>query len=210
LKISAVVGRKRTAAKTSSKLLLEKGVEFAKIASTPDEGQMNATRQYQRTEICAVFGVPVHMVAAAERGGGKSNVEQQSIEFVLYCLHPWLHALEQEFRRKLFPKVGRTANKYFAHFDTRRLLYPDADSRAKFYASGKQWGYLNSNDIRELEDMNPLTDGSGDIYWAPVNMQPATMPMTGGVDAEAHLTMKAKFATPKGPRGPEPAVPKAE
>jgi phage portal protein BeeE len=172
---------------------------------------MTATRQYQRSEICAVFGVPLHMVAAQEKGGGKSNVEQQSIEFVLFCLGPWLTALEQEFGRKLFSKVGRSANKYFAHFDTRRLLYPDADSRAKFYASGKQWGYLNTNDIRELEDMNPIEDGSGDIYWAPVNMQPATMPVTGGPDAEAHLTMKAKYApAAKGPRGPEPQVPKPE
>jgi hypothetical protein len=107
-------------------------------------------------------------------------------------LNPWLHSLEQEFARKLFPKVGRTANKFFAHFDVRKLMYPDADSRAKFYASGKQWGYLNSNDIRELEDMNPITDGSGDLYWAPVNMQPADMPATGGPAAEAFLKLKAK------------------
>jgi HK97 family phage portal protein len=191
--------------------VLEKGVEFAKIASTPDEGQMNATRQYQRTEIAAVFGVPLHMVAANDKGGGKSNVEQQSIEFVLYCLNPWLNALEQEFARKIFPKVGRSAGKYFAKFDVRRLLYPSADSRAKFYASGKQWGYLSSNDIRELEDMNPIDDGGGDLYWAPVNMQPATMPVTGGPAAKDHLTMKSKFApAPKGPRGPQPSVPKPE
>jgi HK97 family phage portal protein len=189
--------------------ILEAGVKFEKIASTPDEGQMNATRQYQRSEICAVFGVPLHMVAANEKGGGKSNVEQQSIEFVLYCLNPWLTALEQEMGRKLFPKMGRTANKYFAKFDTRKLMYPDADSRAKFYSAGKQWGFLNTNDVRELEDMNPVTDGSGDIYWAPVNMQPADMPMTGGPASEDHLTMKAKYQTPK-PRGPVPAVPAPE
>jgi HK97 family phage portal protein len=177
--------------------VLEQGVKFEKMASTPEEGQMNATRQYQRTEICAVFGVPVHMVAASDKGAGKSNVEQQSIEFVQYCLGPWLNALEQEFKRKLF--VGRSAN-YFAKFDVRKLLYPDADSRAKFYASGKQWGYLNSNDIRELEDLNPIENG--DLYWAPVNMQPADMPMTGGPAAEDHLTMKAQFNVPKN-RGPE-------
>lgn len=175
--------------------VLEQGVKFEKIAATPDEGQMNATRQYQRTEICAVFGVPVHMVAASDKGGGKSNVEQSSIEFVLYCLNPWLRALEQEFGRKLFPKMGRTANRFFAKFDVRKLMYPDAESRSKFYSSGKQWGYLNSNDIRELEDMNPITDGSGDIYWAPVNMQPADMPVTGGPAAEDHLNLKADIDT---------------
>jgi len=175
--------------------ILEAGVKFEKIASTPDEGQMNATRQYQRSEICAVFGVPLHMVAAADKGGGKSNVEQQSIEFVLYCLNPWLTALQQEFGRKLFPKMGRSANRYFALFDKRKLLYPDADSRGKFYSYGRQWGFLNANDIREMEDMNPIVDGSGDIFWAPVNMQPSTMPMTGGPDAEDHLNLKAGIYT---------------
>ena len=150
--------------------VLEQGIEFQKIAATPEEGQMLGTRQYQRSEICAVFNVPQHMVAAAEKQG-KSNVEQNSIEFVLYCLTPWITAFEKEFGRKLFPKMGRTANRYFAKFDKRHLLYPDADSRAKFYASGRQWGYLTKNDIRELEDMNPDESPAGDVYTVQVNMQ---------------------------------------
>jgi len=92
---------------------------------------------------------------------------------VLYCLGPWLEAYQQEFRRKLFPKVGRAANKYFAKFDTRRLMYPDAESRAQFYTSGKQNGFLSANDIRELEDMNPIEGGEGDVYTVQVNMQNA-------------------------------------
>ena len=109
--------------------VLEDGVKFEKIAATPEEGQMLATRQYERTEVCAVFNVPIHMVAANEKGG-KSNVEQSSLEFVNYCLHPWQTAIEMELERKCFPKIGRSANRYFPHFDTRRLLYPDAAARS--------------------------------------------------------------------------------
>jgi HK97 family phage portal protein len=173
--------------------VLEQGVKFTKIAATPEEGQMLATRQHQREDVCAIFSVPLHMVAAQEKGGGKSNVEQNSIEFVLYCLQPWLTNFEQEFNRRLFPKVGRSAGKYFAHFDTRRLLYPDSESRAKFYSAGKNWGFLSTNDVRELEDMNPVEDGTGDQYWAPVNCQPASMPLTGGPGMKAHLDLKAQY-----------------
>lgn len=149
--------------------VLESGVDFTKIAATPEEGQMLGTRQYERAEICAIFNVPLHMVAANEKAG-KSNVEQSSIEFVLYCLQPWIVTYQQEIERKLFPKMGRTANKFFPKFDTRTLLYPDSESRSKFYASGRQWGYLTKNDIRELEDLNPVEDGTGDIFTIQVNM----------------------------------------
>ena len=149
--------------------VLEQGIKFQKIAATPEEGQMLQTRQQQRAEICSIFNVPLHMVSGNEKAG-KSNIEQSSIEFVMYCLQPWIVAWEQELKRKLFPKMGRTANMHGAYFDTRRLLYPDAASRATFYGSGRQWGYLTKNDICELEGMNPVEDGTGDTYMVQVNM----------------------------------------
>lgn len=165
--------------------ILEQGIKYTKIASTPNEGQLLETRKYQREETCAIFGVPQHMVAASDKSG-KSNVEQSSIEFVLYCLHPWLVRIEKEFGRKLFSKVGRSANKFFAKFDTRRLLYPDAESRAKFYAAGRQWGFLNADDVMELEDMNPIGGPAGQTYWMPINMKDASKPgeMPSGAQPE--------------------------
>jgi HK97 family phage portal protein len=176
--------------------ILEQGLKFEKIAATPEEGQMLQTRNFQRGEICAVFGVPLHMVAASEKAG-KSNVEQSSIEFVLYCLHPWLVRFEKEFSRKLFPKLGRTANMYFPHFDTRRLLYPDAAARGQFYAAGRQWGFLNGDDIRELEDFNPIPDGSGERYWMPINMQYADDPQKLGAEDQADLETKNQLKIQK-------------
>jgi HK97 family phage portal protein len=174
--------------------VLEAGVEFQKIAATPEEGQMLATRQHQREEICAMLNVPLHMVSASGKASGKSNVEQNSIEFLNFCLQPWIKLFEQEMGRKLFPKLGRTANKFFVSFDVRRLLYPDAESRSKLYASGKQWGYLTTNQICEMEGMNPVEDGTGDVYMVQVNMQNAKALLDGGA---ADGTPKPTKATPK-------------
>lgn len=172
--------------------VLEQGVKYTKIASTPNEGQLLETRKFQREEICAILGVPAHMVASSDKSG-KSNVEQSSIEFVLYCLNPWLVRIEKEFGRKLFPKMGRSANKFFPKFDTRRLLYPDADARSKFYASGRQWGYLVGDDIRELEDMNPLPNGLGQVLWMPTNMEDAAQPKTLPAEQQSSLETKAQM-----------------
>lgn len=167
--------------------VLEQGVKYEKIAATPEEGQMLETRKYEREEICAIFGVPAHMVCAQEKGG-KSNVEQSSIEFVLYCLHPWLNRIEQELERKLFSDMGRSAGKYFAKFDTRKLMYPDAAARSTFYSQGKQWGFLNTNMILELEDMNPIENAKvGETFWQPINMQDAGDPQKLGAEDQNQL-----------------------
>lgn len=163
--------------------VLTAGMKFTPIGEKPDESQLLESRKFQREEIAALFNVPGHMVGVTG-AGAKSNVEQTSIEFLNYTLKPWLNAWEQELERKLFPDFGRTAGQFIPQFDTRTLLYPDASSRTGLYSGGKQWGYLSTNDIHELENMNPVEDASGDEYWMPVNMQKMDDPVTLGQEAQ--------------------------
>ena len=45
------------------------------------------------------------------------------------------------------------------------LLRGDYKSRMEGYAIGRQNGWLSANDIRRLEDMNPIeADKGGDLY----------------------------------------------
>jgi HK97 family phage portal protein len=170
--------------------VLEQGVTYTKIASTPEEAQNLESRKFQRIEIANIFGVPARMVDGDEHAA-RSTAEQSSLEFLNYCLHPWLELWQHELKRKLFPKVGRSAGKYHAKFDTRRLMYPDAQSRSTLYGSGKQWGYLTTNDIRELEGLNPVEDSKvGDALWQPTNMQDASDPVTLGANAKAEYDKK--------------------
>ena len=156
--------------------VLEAGVEYKPIGIDPEKSQFLETRHFQRQAIAGIFNVPLHMLG--EKEAAKSSVEQTAIEFLNYCLHPWIDTWEQELKRKLMPAKKKQAAPFFVKFDVQRLLYPDAESRSKFYTSGKTGGYLDSNDIREMEDMNPIEDGSGDVYWMPVNMQDAANPLT--------------------------------
>jgi HK97 family phage portal protein len=184
--------------------VLEQGVKYTPISTDPEKSQFLSTREYQRTAIAAIFQVPPYMIG--EKVTGKSSVEQSSIEFLTYGLNPWIRAWEQELKRKLFPlEKPKTAN-FFVSFDTRHIVYGDAESRAKYYTSGKTGGYLNTNDIREMEGLNPVTDGSGEVYWMPVNMQDAANPLTaphiGGKQIDAGAP---KPQLP--PAGPKPELP---
>jgi len=78
---------------------------------------------------------------------------------------------EQNIHRKLLFQDER--RDYFAEFLVEGLLRGDVESRYKAYSVGRQWGWLSANDVRELENMDPLPEEQGNIYYVPMNMIPA-------------------------------------
>ena len=98
-----------------------------------------------------------------------SNIEQQSLEFVKYTLDPWVIRWEQSLQRALF--LPQEKNEYFIKLNVDGLLRGDCQSRMTGYSIGRQNGWLSTNDIREMEDMNliPAEEG-GDLYLINGNM----------------------------------------
>jgi HK97 family phage portal protein len=155
------------------------GAKFTAISNNPEESQTIETRKHVRTDIAAMMHVPPRMVGDVD-SKGKSNTEQEAREFVQYAIEPWTSLIRQEFKRKLFPHrgIGRTPkNRFFVDFDFSKMLRPDAASREKFNASGRQWGYLSANDVRANEGLNPIDEPWADEYLIPVNMTLATTPV---------------------------------
>lgn len=145
--------------------ILEEGMKFEKIGIPPNDAQFLETRKYQTTEIARVFRIPPHMLADLDRATF-SNIEQQSLEFVIHTIRPWLVRIEQSIVRSLLTEAERRV--YFAEFLVDGLLRGDTQSRYSSYAIGRQWGWLSVNDVRTLENMNPV-DG-GNEYLVPMNM----------------------------------------
>jgi HK97 family phage portal protein len=98
-----------------------------------------------------------------------SNIEQQSLEFVMYTLDPWVVRWEQAIKRALFTESEK--KQYFVKFNVDGLLRGDYQSRMNGYAIGRQNGWLSSNDIRELENLNKIPEElGGDLYLINGNM----------------------------------------
>ena len=147
--------------------ILEEGTEYKQVGIAPEDAQFLETRKYQDAQIAKIFGVPPHMVGDLERATF-SNIEQQSLEFVIHSLRPWLVRWEQRVFKDLLQPTER--KKYFAEFLVDGLLRGDITSRYQAYSIGRQNGWLSANDVREKENMNPI-DG-GDEYLTPLNMVP--------------------------------------
>lgn len=151
--------------------ILEEGMTIQEIGIPPEDAQFIQTRKFQITEIARIFRIPPHMLADLERATF-SNIEHQSIEFVVHTLRPWLVRWEQAIHQRLFLPSERDTN--FAEFLVDGLLRGDIKSRYDAYAVGRQWGWLSADDVREMENMNPLPDGKGKMYMVPLNMVPAS------------------------------------
>ncbi|MBS3989451.1 MAG: phage portal protein, partial [Dethiobacter sp.] len=76
---------------------------------------------------------------------------------------------EQAMQRALLPSVEK--KDYFIRFNVDGLLRGDYQSRMNGYAIGRQNGWMSSNDIRELENLNRIPDElGGDLYLINGNM----------------------------------------
>ena len=148
--------------------VLEEGMSYKQIGIPPEEAQFLETRKFQVNEIARLFRIPPHMVGDLEKSSF-SNIEQQSLEFVKYTLDPWVVRFEQALKKSLLlPEEKKT---HFIKFNVDGLLRGDYQSRMNGYAIGRQNGWLSTNDIRELEELNPISpEEGGDLYLINGNM----------------------------------------
>ena len=148
--------------------VLEEGMKFQSIGIPPEQAQFLETRKFQINEIARIFRIPPHMIGDLEKSSF-SNIEQQSLEFVMYTLDPWVVRWEQAIQRALFTEKEK--RQYFVKFNVDGLLRGDYQSRMNGYAVGRQNGWLSANDIRELENLNRIPeDLGGDLYLINGNM----------------------------------------
>jgi len=148
--------------------VLQEGMKYSQISLPPEDAQFIETRKFSVTDVARIFKVPPHMIGDLERSTF-SNIEHQGLEFVTHSLRPWLIRWEQELNRKLL--MPSEKSRYFVEFKIEGLLRGDINSRYTAYATARQWGWLSINDIRKLENLNPIEQG--DDYLQPLNMSPA-------------------------------------
>jgi HK97 family phage portal protein len=152
----------KTGVGMSNKLMLfEEGMTYSKIGIPPEDAQFLQTRQFQVTEIARFFNVPPHMVGDLTRSTN-NNIEEQAIEFVTYTLRPWLVRIEQEIQRTLVTEKEKS--KVFSEFLVDGLLRGNTVARTTALQIQRQNGIINADEWREIENKNPIQDGTGKKY----------------------------------------------
>lgn len=157
--------------------IFEGGAKIERTSLSPADAQFLQIYKLTRTEIASIYGVPPHKIGDLDRATF-SNIEQQSIEFVQEALLPSITRLEHVTRRLFDDPEMRI------RFDPKGRMRGDTAAQTASYAVGRQWGYYSANDVRTMEDLEPI-DG-GDEYLVPLNMLPAA-PQTVQRDGQTPL-----------------------
>lgn len=148
-------------------MVLYGGMDYKMLGMPNEDAQWLQGRKFQVTEIARWFNVPPHMLGDLERATF-SNIEQQSIQFVVYTLRSWMVRIEQELNYKLFIIDGDTD--LFVEHLADGLLRGDSKTRAEVFQIWRRNGILNADEWRAFENMNELPDGQGEQYVIEANM----------------------------------------
>jgi HK97 family phage portal protein len=154
-------------ANTGAVAMLQEGMEWQQLSMSNEDAQLIEARDYGVRDVARIFGIPARMLGADVKGV-KSSYEQESLEYVAFCLLPWVKRHEEAMERDFLLLSERTNDGIYIQFDLGNLLRGDIESRYNAYAMGIQWGWLSANDVRRLENLPPR-DG-GDAYLVPMNM----------------------------------------
>lgn len=147
-------------------MLLEDNMKIEKIGIPPEDSQFLESRQFQITDIARWYNIPVHKLKEMTKSSF-NNIESEQLSYYGDCILLWLVRLEQNYNMQLLSPREQKERLYFKHA-VQGILRADAKSRGEFYSKMFNIGAFSVNDIRELEDMNPVE--GGDVHLVPLNM----------------------------------------
>ena len=153
--------------------LLEEGITATVVGVDPEKSKLDKLRSAQIEAAARIYRVPLFLIQNQTKDTSwGSGIESQMLGFVNLTLMPWLVQWTQVVRRDLLTRESR--NSHEAIFVVNALVRGDLQTRYAAYATARQNGWLNGDEIRELEDLNPIDGGAGSVFWMPANMQPAS------------------------------------
>jgi len=151
----------------NSPLILEEDMKWTQMTIAPEEAQFLETRKFQVNDIARIFRVPPHMIGDLDRATF-SNIEQQSLEFVVYTMMPWIVMWEQRLTKSLI--IDPRDDDIFIEFLLDGLLRGDSKQRSEALQIQFMNGVLNGDEWRAIENRNPLPDEAGQVFYRPLNL----------------------------------------
>jgi HK97 family phage portal protein len=168
---SAIKARLVNSIRTRQPIVYGADWEYQPISVSANEVRFIESQKLSATQIAAIYGIP------AEDIGGETGtnltyntVEQNQLKTQQSTVRPWVTKLESAFF-KWIPE------RQYVRFGMDALIRADTKTRYEVYKIAREIGLLSIDEIRQLEDRDPLPNGAGADY-APLAQpaQPAQQP----------------------------------
>ncbi|WP_422923733.1 phage portal protein [Singulisphaera sp. PoT] len=134
--------------------VLEQGAKYNQISTDPEKTQLLETRKFEVLDVIRPWRVPPHKVGDFSQAH-LSNIEASNLDYLMTALMGWLVSIEQECNLKLFSLAEYKAGFYVEH-NVASLLRGDLATRYEAYATALDRGWMNRDEVRAKENMNPI------------------------------------------------------
>ena len=148
--------------------VFEQGSAYEPISMKHEEAQLVELLRFSKEQIATIFRCPPHIIQDLTRATF-SNVEEQSINFVRYTCQPYFVRWEKAIKSQIIKQFAMDEGLYFK-FMANSLLRGSFKERNEGYASAVQNGWMNRDEVRYLEDLNPIESEDGDVYLVQSNL----------------------------------------
>lgn len=149
--------------------VLDEGMTIEHTGFSPEDAQYLDSRKFSTIEVAQGLRLPPHKLSDLENAHF-TNIEESNIDYVV-ALTPPATRIEQQIAKDI---IGDPA--FFPEHLFDALLRGKTLDRFTAYriaSNGAAW--MNADDIAELENRNPLPEGKGQIYLAPLNEAPVEL-----------------------------------
>ncbi|WPG35141.1 phage portal protein [Variovorax sp. EBFNA2] len=172
---------------TSRLKVLEADMKYAQVSMTPEQQQLLETRKYGVEELCRWYDTPPVLVHHANVTAWGTGIEQIFDGFYKLTIRPMAVNIEQAVRKRVMTPAQRA--RMAIEFNLDALLRGNAKDRAEIAAKKVQNGLATRNEMRQLENEQPLP--GGDVLTVQANLLPIALlgkvkpTISGGTDASS-------------------------
>lgn len=127
-------------------VVLNEGIEFQEASNTSVEMQLNENKKVNTTEICKIFGIPDGMV--------NGNPADKDIDNFIRACTMVMNDIECSLDRDLLLETEKGL--FYWAFDTKELTRGNIKERYEAYKIGLDKNFLQIDEVREKEDLEPI------------------------------------------------------
>lgn len=173
--------------------VLREGVKLNVYSGNAKDAQLTENYAFDAKDIANVFGLPPHKVGDDSQSSYNS-LEQENQALLDDTIDPWLVSWEEEAEAKLLTEEEKRRESHYCKFVRQALMRADMLTRYQSYAIAIQNGFNNADEIRDLEEGNPIPDGYGKTFYRPLNMAPVSAPQDTAQPPSGDVASNARQA----------------
>lgn len=146
--------------------ILSGGLKWQSLAQSGVDAQHLENRRFEVEEVCRFFRVLPIMVMQADKASTYASSENMFIAHVVHTMMPWYSRIEQSADVNLLSKQERRQG-YYSKFMAQALMRGASKDRAEYFAkalgSGGSPAWMTQDEVRALEEMNPMGGSAAEL-----------------------------------------------